>query len=134
MSSRPDVCGLSRLTLYSSDNLDALTCLDLRLPVKHAIQELVTCAGDSVKRSWRRDEPRAAAAGTRKSPSTAYDLKFVCSDLRAKAKCALSLDIEPISIRGGKAPLLSYRSASIFAKLCYVEHNFETSRHSAEVS
>jgi hypothetical protein len=78
--------------------------------------------------------PRAAAAGTRKSPSTAYDLKFVCSDLRAKAKCALSLDIEPISIRGGKAPLLSYRSASIFAKLCYVEYNFETPRHSAEVS
>jgi hypothetical protein len=106
----------------------------IRLPVKHAIQELVTSASDSVKRSWRRDEPRAAAAGTRKSPSTAYDLKFVCSDLRAKAKCALSLDIEPISIRGGKAPLLSYRSASIFAKLCYVEHNFETPRHPAEVS
>jgi hypothetical protein len=108
--------------------------LDLRLPVKHAIQELVTCASDSVKRSWRRDEPTSRRRWNPQIASTAYDLKFVCSDLRAKAKCALSLDIEPISIRGGKAPLLSYRSASIFAKLCYVEYNFETPRHSAEVS
>jgi hypothetical protein len=91
--------------------------VDLRLSDEQSVQKFVLCPIDTVKRSWWRNEPRAAAARADKSPGAFRDSEFVRSDLRAETKCALSLDLELIPIGGGKGPFFSYWSASAFAKL-----------------